>query len=44
MILKKYIQIIINEVLKLHETLLEKANENINTERLLAILNGSITS
>lgn len=29
--LKKYIKIIINEILKLHETLLEKANENINT-------------
>ena len=29
--LKKYIKIIINEILKLHETLLGKANENINT-------------
>ena len=29
--IKKYIKIIINEILKLHETLLEKANENINT-------------
>ena len=29
--LKKYIKIIINEILILHETLLEKANENINT-------------
>ena len=29
--LKKYIKIIINEILNLHETLLEKANENINT-------------
>lgn len=29
--LKKYIKIIINEILKLHETLLEKTNENINT-------------
>ena len=29
--LKKYIKITINEILKLHETLLEKANENINT-------------
>lgn len=29
--LKKYIKIIINEILKLHETLLENANENINT-------------
>lgn len=29
--LNKYIKIIINEILKLHETLLEKANENINT-------------
>ena len=29
--LKKYIKIIINEILKLHETLLEKANEKINT-------------
>lgn len=29
--LKKYIKILINEILNLHETLLEKANENINT-------------
>ena len=29
--LKKYIKIIINEILNLHETLLKKANENINT-------------
>ncbi len=29
--LKKYIKVLINELLNLHETLLEKANENINT-------------
>ena len=28
---KKYIKILINEILNLHETLLKKANENINT-------------
>ena len=29
--LKKYIKVILNEILNLHETLLEKANENIDT-------------
>lgn len=37
--LKKYIKVLINELLNLHETLLEKANENINT-----IMPGSLSS